>query len=84
MKLLLLANDLVGCDYIEPYAGGVSVALSLLYEEYAARIHINDIDRSVIAFWRAVLDHTEELCARIADTPVTVDEWYRRRALQLA
>lgn len=84
MKLLLLGNDLVGCDYIEPYAGGASVALSLLYEEYAARIHINDIDLSVIAFWRAVLDHTDELCARIADTPVTIEEWHRQRAVQLA
>lgn len=84
IKLLLLENELVGCDYVEPYAGGASVALSLLYEEYAQRIHINDIDRSVIAFWRAVLDHTDELCARITDTSVSVDEWRRQRAVQLA
>lgn len=32
VKLLMIENDLVGRDYVEPYAGGASVALSLLYE----------------------------------------------------
>lgn len=39
LKLFMLENDLVGSDYIEPYAGGASVALSLLYEEIG-RAHV--------------------------------------------
>jgi DNA adenine methylase len=43
---------------------------------------INDLDRSVYAFWYATLYHTERLCRMIWDTPVTVQEWHRQRAVQ--
>jgi len=84
LKLVMLENDLVGSEYVEPYAGGASVALSLLFEEYASHVHINDLNRSVYAFWRAVLDQTDELCSRILSASVTIDEWHRQRAFQLA
>jgi DNA adenine methylase len=80
--MVLLKNKLVGSEYVEPYAGGASVALSLLFEDYASHVHINDLNRSVFAFWRAVLERTDELCDRIEATPVTVSEWRRQRALQ--
>lgn len=69
-------------EYVEPYAGGAAVGLALLMEEYVSRIYINDLSRSVYAFWLAVLDHTEELCRRISDTRVSVTEWRRQRAVQ--
>ncbi len=84
VKLVMLENDLVGSEYVEPYAGGASVALSLLFEEYASHIHINDLNRSVHAFWKAVLDQTDELCARIETAIVTTDEWHQQRAIQRA
>lgn len=79
IKLVMLDNDLVGDDYVEPYAGGASVGLALLFEEYADHIHINDINPGVHAFWHAVLHETAEFCARMAQTPVTVEEWRRQR-----
>lgn len=82
LKLLFLRNQLVGHHYVEPYAGGASVALSLLYEGYASHIHINDLNRSVYAFWAAVLQNTELLCAKISAADVTVDEWRRQKAVQ--
>ncbi len=82
MKLLFLENGLVGGEYVEPYAGGASVALSLLFEEYASHVHINDIDRSVYAFWSAVLNQPAELCGRIWDATLTMDEWHVQRAIQ--
>lgn len=84
VKLLFLENDLVGGEYAEPYAGGAAVALSLLFEEFAARVHINDVDPRVTTFWAAVLNDTDALCQRIADTPVTMDEWARQREVQLS
>lgn len=84
IKLAFLQNDLVGCRYVEPYAGGAAVALTLLFEEYASQIHINDINRSIHSFWRVVLDHSEELCRRIRDTPVTMKQWKRQRNVQTA
>lgn len=37
IKRLFEVNDLVDGTYIEAYAGGASVALSLLFEKYAGR-----------------------------------------------
>lgn len=82
VKRLLEVNDLCGGTYIEPYAGGASVALSLLYSKHAARIKINDIDRSIYAFWYAVLEETEGLCRLITDTPVNMETWERQREVQ--
>jgi DNA adenine methylase len=84
IKLLFLENNLVGHRYVEPYAGGASVALSLLYEEYASHIHINDLNRSVFAFWDAVLNATEDLCRRVTDTPIDVEQWEIQRRVQLS
>lgn len=81
-KLLFLENDLVGQHYAELYAGGASVALSLLYEEFASHIHINDLNKSIHAFWYAVLNQPDDLCRLINDTAVTIEEWYRQRAVQ--
>lgn len=82
VKLLLLENGLVGCEYVEPYAGGASVALSLLYEGYVDHIHINDLNRSVHAFWRTVLDEPGALCDRIRSTRVSRAQWNRQLAIQ--
>jgi len=81
-KLLFLENDLVGSEYVEPYAGGASVALALLFEEYASHIHINDLDRSVYLFWKVVLERSEELCERIASARPGVREWECQRKVQ--
>lgn len=82
IKRLFEVNDLMGGTYIEPYAGGASVALSLLFDKYAGKIKINDKDRSIYAFWYSVLNYTEELCRLISDTPVTMDVWQAQHELQ--
>jgi len=81
LKLVLIENDLLGLDYVEPYAGGASVGLALLVEDYASHIHINDINAGVYAFWNSVLTETDALCELIERTPVTVDEWRRQREI---
>ena len=74
-------NGLVdGCD-AEPYAGGAGVALELLFHEYASKIYINDVCPSVGAFWRSVLERTDEFCRLVRDRPITVDEWDRQKAI---
>lgn len=78
---LLDANDLKDIQYAEPYAGGAAVALSLLFEERASVIHINDLSRPVHSFWNCVLTDGEELCRRISKTRVSMAEWHRQRAV---
>lgn len=82
VKLVVLENDLCDCEYVEPYAGGASVALTLLLEEFVSKIHINDLDRCVYAFWHSVINETDEFCARIEKVPVTMREWRRQRKVQ--
>lgn len=79
VKLLMIENDLVGHDYVEPYAGGASVALSLLYEGYADRAFINDLNPGIHAFWASALTQTDALCSLIEKTPVTMDVWHQQR-----
>lgn len=76
---LLERNNLRDVEYAEPYAGGAAIALALLFEEYASVVHINDLSRSVYAFWYAALNDTAELCRRIEQTKVTMREWRKQR-----
>ncbi|PZF67104.1 DNA adenine methylase [Curtobacterium sp. MCPF17_047] len=75
----MIENELTGRDYVEPYAGGASVALSLLYEGYADRAFINDLNPGIHAFWKSALTQTDELCMLIDATPVTMETWHRQR-----
>lgn len=75
-------NKLKGATYVEPFAGGSAIALILLLSKKVNRIHINDYDRSIYAFWYSVMNHTEELIRLIMNTPITVDEWFIQKAIQ--
>lgn len=82
IKLVMIENGLVGSEYVEPYAGGAAVALSLLFEEYADHVHINDVNRGVSVFWKVVLEQTDEFCERIEGATLDVAEWDRQREIQ--
>lgn len=79
---LIETNGMSGCHYVEPYAGGAGIAITLLYLEYASHIHLNDLNRSVHAFWHSVLHEPEALCRLVRDTVPTMDEWRRQKAVQ--
>lgn len=79
---VIVYNKLEGGTYVEPFAGGASIALHLLFSEHVGNVLINDIDKSIYAFWHSVLADTERLCRLINDTPVTVEEWEKQRLIQ--
>jgi DNA adenine methylase len=81
MLALIRENGLSDGTYIEPYAGGAAIAWELLLKGVMRRVEINDISPPVHAFWKAVLDETDALCRLIQDTPVTVEEWDRAKAI---
>lgn len=74
-------NNISG-HYVEPYAGGASVALHLLLEGKVREITINDYDKAIHAFWYAVLNHTEQFCRKIYRTELTVDNWRKQKKIQ--
>lgn len=69
--------------YIEPYAGGAGVALSLLFSNKVGRIIINDFDKAIYAFWKAVTEKPEKFARKIIKTPVTITEWRRQKQIYL-
>lgn len=75
IKSVFELNNLCDGHYAEPYAGGAGVALELLFLDFASTVHINDIDPAVHAFWWSCIYKTDELCQKIYDTPVTIDNW---------
>ncbi len=81
IKLLLEQNLLLDSNYVEPYAGGASVAIDLLVNEYVADIHINDIDDSIYSFWHLILNDTDRLCEKIRDAKLTIEEWRKQQII---
>jgi len=82
IQCLIEFNNLKDGLYIEPFAGGAGVALSLLINEHVSKVIINDIDLSIYAFWFSVLYHPDELCQLIWDTPVTMEVWHEQKEVQ--
>jgi len=84
LGLVYRLNGLLDGEYAEVYAGGGAVALALLYGDYVRRVHLNDLDDGVHAFWVACRDRTDELCRLVRDAKLDIDEWERQRAIQLS
>lgn len=78
---VMCSNGLANGHYFEPYAGGAGVALELLFHGHASHVHINDLDPAINAFWVAVTRHPEALLRLLHDTPVTMEQWHRWRAI---
>ncbi len=81
VALVCEKNNING-HYVEPYAGGASVALHLLINGYVKEITINDFDRSIYAFWYSVLNDTKKLCNMIARAELTVENWQKQKDIQ--
>lgn len=74
-------NNING-HYVEPYAGGASVALHLLFNGHVGEVTINDYDRAIYAFWYSVVNDTERFCRKIRNTEVSINSWKKQRKIQ--
>lgn len=83
IRLVFKENNCISDHYIEPYAGGAGVAFHLLFGGYVSHIHINDINKSIYAFWQSVLEDTDNLCRLIYDTSVNIENWLKQKQVQL-
>ena len=79
IAIMIEATGHVGGTYIEPFAGGAGVAIELLEKDIVSNIVINDLDKGVYSFWRAVLTETDRFIDVIRKTPIDMDEWRRQR-----
>lgn len=78
---ILRANNLHYGQYIEPFAGGAGLALSLLYAGEVAEIHINDCDPAIYAFWYSVLYKNKDFVQLINETSINLDEWHKQKSI---
>ena len=70
-----------GGTYIEPFAGGAGIAMELLLRNVVSRIVINDYDKAVWSFWKAILTETDRFVEEIRTVPLTVDEWQKQHEI---
>ena len=78
---ILVCNDLHDGTVVEPFAGGAGASLRLLFDEFASELLLNDTDSRIYAFWRSVLNQTDELVRRIRKVSVTMTTWRRCRTV---
>lgn len=79
---LFYENDLIGASYAEPYAGGSGLALRLLFEGYVDHIYINDLDKSIYAFWISIINRPDEFCKWIEEVEISITNWKKYKAIQ--
>ncbi len=84
LREIIRANDLAGCTYVEPYAGGAGAATALLVTGQVSRIVINDLDPAIYAFWEVVKHEPDYLKSRIKSVTLDVEEWRRQKATYAA
>ena len=70
-----------GGTYIEPFAGGAGIAIELLLRNVVSRIVINDYDKGVWSFWKAILTETDRFIDELRCVSLTMDEWNRQREI---
>jgi DNA adenine methylase len=88
----LAENDLRPDLFVEPYAGGASIALELLHFDLVDRVVLSDRDPLITAFWQTITDDVDWLCEQVERIDLNLATWERmkrsrfrsRRSLALA
>lgn len=83
LKKIIKKANIGSCTYIEPFAGGAGVALELLLSDSVEKIIINDYDKAIYSFWRAVLCESKRFIDCIENVPLSIDEWNKQRNIYL-
>jgi len=78
---ILQYNNISDINYVEPYAGGAGVAVSLLLNNKVKKIHLNDKSIPIYSFWKTLIKNTEWLCKKILLSSLTIEEWKRQREI---
>ena len=83
LRWIIENNNLSGCSYAEPFAGGAGAAISLLLGNHVKDIWLNDFDKAIYSFWKAMLSNTDEFIAKIRSTRISIPEWKRQKQIYL-
>jgi DNA adenine methylase len=81
LREVIRDNDLAGCRYVEPYAGGAGAGLGLLITGQVAEVVINDLDPSIHAFWRTLTEKPDWLAAQVERIAIDVPQWRKQKRI---
>ena len=83
MEVLIRKTGHMNGTYIEPFAGGAGIAINLLLNNIVSKIVINDLDKGIYSFWRAILTETDRFTSDVISVPLNMDEWHRQRTIYM-
>jgi DNA adenine methylase len=75
-------NELAPQLYVEPFAGGASIALQLLANELVDQVILIDRDPLIAHFWHTLFFDTQWLVNQIKTIPISLEKWDSFRAQQ--
>lgn len=81
MRSICDSNDLHNY-YVEPFAGGASIAINLLLSGTVRKVLINDKDRSIYAFWHSVTKEPDRLCSMISNVDISLETREVQKSIQ--
>lgn len=81
VKHLIENNAMGDRTYVEPFAGGFGIGISLLCDNVVQTAVLNDLDSHIYHFWYSVFHYTDELLKKITDTPITINERETQKAI---
>lgn len=81
MELLIKQTGHYGGTYVEPFAGGAGIALELLEKGIVKEIVINDLDKGIYSFWRAILTETDRFIEDIHNAELSILEWNKQKSI---
>lgn len=81
VRILIEANTLGNRTYVEPFAGGFGIGIGLLCDNIVQTAVLNDFDRHIYHFWYSVFHNTDDLLKKVMDTPITLDEREKQKAV---
>lgn len=81
MEFLIKETGHYGGTYIEPFAGGAGIAFELLEKNIVKDVVINDLDKGIYSFWRAILTETDRFIDDIRNVELNISEWNKQREI---
>lgn len=75
-------NNIIEPVYCEAFAGGSGLALLLLKNNVVKKIILNDIDKSIYSFWKAILNYPQEFINMVECISITLNEREKQKEIQ--
>lgn len=81
MKIIVEKTGHFGGTYIEPFAGGAGIAMDLLLNDIVSEVVINDYDKGIYSFWKAILTETDRFINDINNVHLNISEWEHQHTI---